>query len=155
MSASSAPVNRGAQSSPSSVTTTLRSLLDGRRNEGRRFSLDEAVATIVPICLDLKERHDRRERIHVHPSCVAPGADARHLDHAGRCGVAGRLSLLPPEEIAPAPVIPPAPRAAQLDPFGAPLSAPASAPRSATVAEQLAALKAHLESDPRPRYVVN
>src|SRR5438477_8713287 len=88
MSASSAPLNRGAQSSPSSAATTLRSLLDGRRHERRRFSLDEAVATIVPICLDLKERHDRRERVYVHPSCVAAGAD-------GQARVSPRLAVAP------------------------------------------------------------
>ncbi len=39
------------------------------------MTLDEAVATIVPLCLDLKERHDRGEHVYVHPSCVAPGPD--------------------------------------------------------------------------------
>jgi hypothetical protein len=54
---------------------TLRALLDARRNEGRRMSLDEAVAVIVPVCLDLQERHARGERLYVHPSAIAPGAD--------------------------------------------------------------------------------
>ena len=62
---------------------TLRSLLEQRRAEGYTLSLDEAIATIVPLCLDLKERHDRGERVYVHPSCVAPGEDglARITDH--------------------------------------------------------------------------
>ena len=58
-----------------SSTTTLRTLLEARRGEGRRFSLAEAVATIVPLCLDLQGRHGRGERVYVHPSCVAPGPD--------------------------------------------------------------------------------
>jgi len=40
-----------------------------------KFSLDEAIAIIVPLCLDLKERHDRGESVYVHPSCIAPGPD--------------------------------------------------------------------------------
>ena len=39
------------------------------------MSLDEAVAVIVPVCLDLKERHDRGEKLYLHPSCIAPGSD--------------------------------------------------------------------------------
>jgi hypothetical protein len=40
-----------------------------------KFSLDEAIAIIVPLCLDLKERHDRGESVYVHPGCIAPGPD--------------------------------------------------------------------------------
>ena len=39
------------------------------------MSLDEAVAVIVPVCMDLNERHGRGERVYVHPSAIAPGAD--------------------------------------------------------------------------------
>lgn len=56
-------------------TVTLRALLDQRLAEGRRFSLDEAIATIVPVIVDLKERHDRGELLYVHPSAIAPGPD--------------------------------------------------------------------------------
>ncbi len=56
-------------------TVTLRTLLDQRKGEGRRFSLDEAIAIIVPLCLDLKVRHDRGEKHYVHPSAIAPGPD--------------------------------------------------------------------------------
>ncbi len=62
-----------AQSIPPSQT--LRTLLDARRAEGRRLTLDEAVAVIVPVCLDLRERHARGETLFVHPSAVAPGPD--------------------------------------------------------------------------------
>ena len=57
------------------MSTSLRGLIDARRAEGRRVTLDEAIAAIVPLCIDLKERHDRGERLYVHPSCVAPGSD--------------------------------------------------------------------------------
>jgi hypothetical protein len=69
------PTAHTAGTGPTATVPTLRTLLDGRRQEGRTFSPDEAVAVIVPLCLDLKERHERGERLHVHPSSVAPGAD--------------------------------------------------------------------------------
>src|SRR4051794_37097707 len=83
-----APAGRGAPTPLGSPNLTLRALLDARRSEGRTFSLDEAVATVVPLCLDLKERHDRRERLYVHPSGVAPGAD-------GLAKLAPRLAVVP------------------------------------------------------------
>ena len=39
------------------------------------MSLDEAVAVLVPVLMDLNERHARGERFYVHPSAIAPGAD--------------------------------------------------------------------------------
>src|SRR5271166_3007030 len=64
------------RSSPAAVMmVSLRTLIDQRLAQGRRFSLDEAIAIIVPLCLDLKQRHERGEQVFVHPSCVAPGAD--------------------------------------------------------------------------------
>jgi hypothetical protein len=72
----SAPASPGAPAQASiPPSMTLRALLDARRNEGRRMSLEEAVAVIVPVCLDLQERHARGERLYVHPSAIAPGAD--------------------------------------------------------------------------------
>ncbi|MCL2449153.1 MAG: hypothetical protein FWD17_09410 [Polyangiaceae bacterium] len=71
-----APVAQGALPAHSTVgSPTLRSLIETRRTRGRRFSLEEAIAVIVPVCLDLKERHHRGERCFVHPSAIAPGAD--------------------------------------------------------------------------------
>jgi len=67
---------------------TLRFLLDARRAEGRRMSLEEAIAVIVPVCMDLNERHSRGERVYVHPSAIAPGAD-------GLARLDARLALLP------------------------------------------------------------
>src|SRR5580700_171239 len=69
------PQALGAHPVPSSRTPTLRSLLDARRAEGRRLSVAEAIAVIVPVILDLQQRHTRGERLLVHPSSIAPGAD--------------------------------------------------------------------------------
>jgi hypothetical protein len=71
------------------ASTTLRGLLDARRAEGRALSLDEAIATIVPLCMDLQKRHAKGERVFVHPSCVAPGSD-------GLARVSKRLSAVLP-----------------------------------------------------------
>src|SRR6185437_4698551 len=60
---------------PAQSNSTLRTLLDARRAEGRRMSLDEAVAVLVPVLMDLNERHARGERLYVHPSAIAPGSD--------------------------------------------------------------------------------
>jgi hypothetical protein len=67
---------------------TLRALLDARRAERRRMSLEEAIAVIVPVCLDLQERHARGEKLYVHPSAIAPSAD-------GLARVNPRLALVP------------------------------------------------------------
>src|SRR5262245_30284160 len=67
---------------------TLRSLLDQRRDAGGKLSLEEAIAVIVPVCLDLKERHERGEKVYVHPSAIAPGAD-------GLARLTTKLALLP------------------------------------------------------------
>ncbi len=73
MSAVAAPA-AGAQSAPS-VQGTFRSVLDQRRAEGKRLSLDDAIAILVPVCTDLKERHARGEKHFVHPSAIAAGPD--------------------------------------------------------------------------------
>jgi hypothetical protein len=76
MSISNAAAMQGAGLAPSiPPAMTLRSLLDMRRGEGRRMSVEEAVAVIVPVCLDLQERHARGEVLYVHPSAIAPGPD--------------------------------------------------------------------------------
>jgi hypothetical protein len=69
-------------------SSTLRGLLDARRAEGRRMSLDEAIAVIVPLCLDLKDRHERGEKLYVHPSAVAP-------DASGLAKLNPKLALVP------------------------------------------------------------
>ncbi|HEY4012614.1 MAG TPA: hypothetical protein VGM06_04715 [Polyangiaceae bacterium] len=98
----SAP-GRSDETGDSSIQTqtTLRSLLDSRRSGGQRLSLAEAVAIIVPVCLDLRDRHARGERVYVHPSAIAPSADglarvqtrlaAAAEHHQDKCCVAPEL----------------------------------------------------------------
>lgn len=76
--------------SPKSVppSTTLRSLIDARVAAGQRMSIEEAIAVVVPVCLDLQERHTRGEKLYVHPSAIAPSAD-------GLARVNTRLSVVP------------------------------------------------------------
>jgi hypothetical protein len=63
----------GAYSAPSSKT--FRSILEARRAENRRLSLDDAIAVLVPVCVDLKARHDKGELLYVHPSAITSGPD--------------------------------------------------------------------------------
>jgi hypothetical protein len=72
MSAQASPASKGVQTPPQG---TLRSLLEERRAEGRRLTLDDAIAIIVPLCVDLKERHARGEALFVHPSAITKGPD--------------------------------------------------------------------------------
>jgi hypothetical protein len=88
MAMSSAPALGAISSQSIPPTQTLRALLDARRTEGRRMALAEAVAVIVPLCLDLRERHARGEALFVHPSSIAPGQD-------GMARVSARLSVAP------------------------------------------------------------
>jgi len=105
---------------------------------------------------------------HVAPmkSIPPPDADVSRLDHTDSFDVDIRLSMLPPSEVAPPTAaaqqnghaaIPHAPGMPKFDdPFGnvAQAPVPASAPRNDPTT-RLSALKERLESDPRPRYVVN
>lgn len=79
-----------SSASPKSVPpgTTLRTLIDARIGAGGRMSIEEAIAVVVPVCLDLQERHTRGEKLYVHPSAIAPGAD-------GLAKVNPRLSIVP------------------------------------------------------------
>jgi eukaryotic-like serine/threonine-protein kinase len=74
MSAMTAPAASGAQHAPGS-SPSFRAILETRRAEGRRLSLDDAIAVIVPVCIDLKARHDRGERLYVHASAITAGQD--------------------------------------------------------------------------------
>jgi len=73
MSAVAAHAAQGAY--PGAASPTFRAILDARRGEGRRLSLDDAIAVLVPVCTDLKERHARGEALFVHPSAIAAGPD--------------------------------------------------------------------------------
>ena len=71
----SALLTPGATAQPIPSSMTLRALLDARRAEGRRISLEEAIAIVVPVCLDLRDRHARGEKLYVHPSAIAASPD--------------------------------------------------------------------------------
>jgi eukaryotic-like serine/threonine-protein kinase len=256
--------------SQSQLTRSLRSEMEGRRGQGRAFSIKEAVDIIVPLCVEVAQRHGRGERLFVHPSsimltatgqiqianelaaiapalerdraCLAPEekhgepgdsrasvftigaifyelltnelvgpamprpsqvvpglhpavevilgkalvtdrahrpddlgalaqalhhvvpsetapppADESHLDRGADFAVDVSLSMLPPEPTAMggAPKVVLAPNIQGPDPYAmAVIQAPKAAPRGQDPTAQLADLKARLESDPRPRYVV-
>jgi hypothetical protein len=97
---------------------------------------------------------------HVAPgaSMAPPAADESHLDHGDDFEVDVRLSMIPPNEAPSATSIPraaPLPRIAGEGPYAVAV-APGEAPSAqrADPTQRLADLKAALESDPRPRYVV-
>lgn len=73
MTASPAPYSSGSSSRASALSPgkSLRATLEARRV----LTFGEAVAVVVPLCLDLKSRHERGERLYVHPSCVVSGSD--------------------------------------------------------------------------------
>src|SRR5580698_4459330 len=79
-----ASVQNYSQVEQGPAVATLRALLNARRAERRPLSLDEAIATVVPLCTDLQERHARGERLYVHPSCVAPGPQGLAQLEVGR-----------------------------------------------------------------------
>jgi len=39
------------------------------------MSIESALVAFVPLCLELKARHDRGEKIYVHASCIVAGSD--------------------------------------------------------------------------------
>jgi hypothetical protein len=45
------------------------------------MSLDDAIAVLVPVCVDLKARHDRGEMLYVHPAAIASGPDGMMRIH--------------------------------------------------------------------------
>lgn len=67
----SAP-HSGEPSRDRGAASTLRTLLDSRQADRTVLSLGEAAAVIVPLCLDLQQRHANGETLLVHPSCVEP-----------------------------------------------------------------------------------
>ncbi len=72
MSAVAAPATSGVHVASSS---TFRTLLESHRASARRLTLDDAIAVLVPVCIDLKARHDRGESLYVHASAIATGPD--------------------------------------------------------------------------------
>jgi len=94
---------------------------------------------------------------HVAPSAsiAPPAADESHLDQDGDFEVDIRLSMIPPSEMPQPSVIPRAAPLPRISGGGAyPGADNGAAAQRADPTRRLADLKAALESDPRPRYVV-
>jgi eukaryotic-like serine/threonine-protein kinase len=68
---------------------TLREKLDHLRAEGRPMSMAEAVGVIVPLSVELAQRHEEGEHTHVHPSAIV-------LDEHGDTRVDPELAGEPP-----------------------------------------------------------
>jgi len=68
---------------------SLRSEMERRRAQGRTFSIKEAVNIIVPLCVEVAERHGRGDRLFLHPSCIV-------LTGNGQLQIAAELAALPP-----------------------------------------------------------
>lgn len=45
------------------------------------MSLDDVIAVLVPVCVDLKGRHARGEKLYVHPAAIASGPDGMMRVH--------------------------------------------------------------------------
>ena len=63
------PLPVGATIAPNS----LRAAMEARRARGERFTLKEAAGLIIPLCLDLANRHAEGGRFFLHPSSIEVG----------------------------------------------------------------------------------
>ena len=90
-------VARAATQAPS-----LRSYIEARRSQGALFSLGEAVSVVVPLAVELAERHQAGEIFYVNPSSVVQdetGAFTLSPAHAGRAPIDPRdRACMAPEE---------------------------------------------------------
>jgi hypothetical protein len=68
-----APTRGGAHAAETQYT--LRQVLEARRAQQQPLSLEESIAIIVPLCLDIQGRHSRGEALYVHPGCILIGGD--------------------------------------------------------------------------------
>src|SRR4029077_470854 len=59
----------------SQANRTLRGQIEEYRAEGRVYSLKEAVGIIVPLAVELAERHAAGESLFVHPGSIAMNRD--------------------------------------------------------------------------------
>src|ERR1043165_1767346 len=90
-------VARAATQAPS-----LRSYIEARRSQGALFSLGEAVSVVVPLAVELAERHQAGEIFYVNPSTIVQdetGAFTLSPAHAGRAPLDPRdRACMAPEE---------------------------------------------------------
>src|SRR5256885_652263 len=90
-------VARAATPAPS-----LRSHIEARRSQGVLFSLSEAVGVVVPLAVELAERHQIGEVFYLYPSSVVQdeaGFFTLSPAHAGRAPLDPRdRACMAPEE---------------------------------------------------------
>ena len=68
-----APTRGGAHAAETQYT--LRQVLEARRAQGQLLTLEESIAIVVPLCLDVQARHNRGETLYLHPGCILVGGD--------------------------------------------------------------------------------
>src|SRR5262245_4108810 len=71
------------------IPGTLRASMEELRAQGQTLTLPQALAVIVPLCVEVAERHRARELLFLHPSSVLVTDD-------GRCRVSRELAARPP-----------------------------------------------------------
>lgn len=71
------------------IAGTLRARMEELRAQGQTLTLPQALAIIVPLAVEVAERHRAGARLYLHPSTIA-------IDDAGHCHVDPDLALRPP-----------------------------------------------------------
>lgn len=90
------PLPVGSSINPES----LRAALEARRAKGERFSVDESLALIVPLCIELARLHAEGKTFFLHPSAIIHvGGEKPTLDPKA----AGSLPTLPRDKACDAP----------------------------------------------------
>jgi len=80
-------------------SNSLRATIEARRAQGERFTLAEATALLVPLCIDLAQRHDDGSTFFLSPSSVLLSGSTPGLDPAS----ARALPTLPRDKACLAP----------------------------------------------------
>ena len=84
-----APLMTSPAVTQADVQPTLRTWIDETLAAGARFSLEDAVAVVVPLAVSVAQRHAAGQTLYLHPSTVVRLED-------GSWGVADELALTPP-----------------------------------------------------------
>jgi hypothetical protein len=68
-------MTRASTAPSSSSARTLRAQIEQRRGQGKPHTLKDAVGIIVPLAVELAQRHDAGELLFVHPGSIALDLD--------------------------------------------------------------------------------
>jgi eukaryotic-like serine/threonine-protein kinase len=71
------------------IAGTLRAAIEELRAQGSTLNLQQAVAIVVPLCVEVAERHRAGELLYVNPSSVI-------VEASGQCRVSPDLAARPP-----------------------------------------------------------